>query len=370
MTDLPTLLHDRADRATLSPVDLDAVTRDGERRVRRRRVTTYAGALAVAGAVASTALLGGGATDRALDPASPVPASAASWYLDGRLHHDGTSTDLGIDVATYVRTRAGFVLVDTEDVVWSWTGGEPARVGVAADGPQRLAGDADGDLAAWIDTSGDSGRSEVRVLDQSAGEVTGFVGARDADPRETMVTAVDGDRVWWVEGGRSLTWAVDPTTGAPGTVPERLDDGTRVLAAAAGRIVYELDGEVRTSVGTREGPGYEVLDDQYRDVGALSTDAALWSADADEVGVVRTSDGSAVTLEVDADFSTGYEWLDEDSLVVLAGYGDPDEGGAMTARILVCEVLDGGCTDVSGDLGTFDELQARDFALPVGVEIE
>ena len=108
MTDLPTLLHARADRAQFAPIDLDAVVRTGERRVRRRRLATYGGALAVAGAVGATALLGGGSgTPRAVDPASPVPgaiAQHASWFLDGRLHHDGTATDLGLDVVTYVRT--------------------------------------------------------------------------------------------------------------------------------------------------------------------------------------------------------------------------------------------------------------------------
>lgn len=365
MTDLPTLLHDRADRAHLAPVDLDAVVRAGDRRVRRRRLATYGATLAVAGVVGGTALLGGGddGARRAVDPAAPTTgadAAGASWYLDGRLHHDGTSTDLGLDVVTYVRTASGFVLVDTDDVVWSWTGtGDPERVGVAADAQPRLAGDPDGDRAAWVGaTAPDRG---VVVLDQASGLTTELNGLGAG---EAAVTAVDGERVWWHEGARSLTWSV-----VDGGEPQRLPDGTTVLAAQGGRIVHQVDGQpVRTTTGT-PGPGDTVLDEEYRDVGALSPDGALWSADADEVGVVRTSDGSAVPLEVDAPFSTGYEWLDEDSLVVLTGEGDPDDGGSMTARILVCEVPDGGCTDVSGELGTFDDLEAGDLALPVGVEI-
>jgi hypothetical protein len=366
MTDLPTLLHERADRAQLAPIDLDAVVRTGDRRVRRRRLATYGGALAVAGAVGATALLGGGGgTPRAVDPASPVPgaiAQHASWFLDGRLHHDGTATDLGLDVVTYVRTSVGFVLVDAADAVWSWTGGEPVRVGSAADGDQRLVADADGTTAAWIEASDEAGPG-VRLLDQSTGEVSATFRFGTGASREATVTAVDGERVWWLEGGRSLTWA------DPEETPTRLPDGTRVLAVQDGRLVYlDGDGPVRTTSGT-PGPGDTVLDEGYRDVGALSPDGALWSADADQVGVVRTSDGERVALDVDAAFSTGYEWLDEDSLVVLAGDGEPDDGGSMTARILVCEVPAGTCTDVSGDLGTFDDLEAGDLALPVGVEL-
>jgi hypothetical protein len=362
MTDLPTLLHERADRAHLAPIDLDAVVRTGDRRVRRRRLATYGGALAVAGAVGGAALLGGGGgSPRAVDPASPVPSASAgdaSWFLDGRLHHDGTSTDLGLDVVTYVRTSVGFVLVDTDDVVWSWTGrGEPERVGTAAEASPRLAGDPQGTVAAWIQVRG-SERS-VTMVDQATGTTSELRGAGDGD---AAVTAVDGDRVWWRQDGQSLSWSR-----TQGEVP--VPPGTTVLAAAAGRIVYLRDDRVLTALGTAPGDDDVVLDDSYHDVGALSPDGALWSADADEVGVVRTSDGEPVPLDLDAAFSTGYEWLDEDTLVVLAGDGDPDDGGSMTARILVCEVPGGSCTDASGELGTFDDLEAGDFALPVGVAL-
>lgn len=368
MNDLPTLLHERAERASLAPLDLEAITRAGDRRLGRRRLATYAGGLAVAGAVTATALLGGDGPGRAVDAAAPLAPAipGPSWYLNGLLHHDGAVTDLGIDVATYVRTATGFVLVDTDDVVWSWTGGEPERVGVATPaGDQRLAGDVDGDLAAWVDTTG--GAPQVRVLDQASGRVTGFfrvgVGAPAGTDAVPVVTAVDGDRVWWVEGARSLSAAV----GADDRT--RLPDGTRVLAAEDGRLVYEQEGRVLTTADGTPAAGDTVLDDSYRDVGALSPDGASWSADADSVGVVRTADAAPVPLEVGAPFSTGFAWLDDDSLVVLAGEGDLDDGGTMTARVLVCEVPAGDCTDVSGDLGTFDELEAGDFALPVGVEI-
>lgn len=357
MNDLPTLLHQRADRAALQPVDLDAVTRAGERRVRSRRLTTYAAGLALAGALASTALPDGGdGTDRALDPAAQVPATGVSWFLDGRLHHDGTSTDLGIDVATYVRTGAGFVLVDTGGTVWSWTGGEPRRVGRAVAGPPRLAGDSDGSSAAWVE--GDGADRGLVVLDQTTGLTTEL---QRTGTGEAWVSAVEGDRVWWREGERSLTWSA-----ASGGTPTLLPDGTTVLAAEADRVVSEVDGQIRTSVGAGTST---VLDEEYRDVGALSADGAWWSGDADQVRVVRTADGATAPLVVDADFSTGVAWLGPSTLVVLTGRGDLDDGSAMSAGLAVCEVPAGPCETITEDLGTFAELEDGDFALPVGVEV-
>jgi hypothetical protein len=375
MTDLPTLLHERADRATLAPVDLTAVTREGSRRVRRRRLAVSATALAAVAGLGATAALGGGDAARVVDPAAPAPSSGASWYLDGRLHHDGTSTDLGLDVATYVRTRAGFVLVDTDDVVWSWTGGRPERVGVAADAPQRLAGDAEGDRVAWIDPTGQDGPS-VRVLDLGSGELAGAFRVGDASEAarggdagdeaggDTMVTAVEGDRVWWVEGRRSLTW-----TGPAGGVPTRLPDDTRVLAASGERIVYEADDQIRTTTTGTPAADDTVLDESYRDVGALSTDGRLWSADADTLVVRRTADGSPLDVALDTPFSTGYAWADADSLLVLAGAGTATEGVDLRAQVLVCEVPAMTCETMAEDLGTFAELEAGDFALPLGIEI-
>lgn len=372
MTDLPTLLHERADRATLAPVDLTAVTREGSRRVRRRRLAVSATALAAVAGLGATAVLGGGDdAARVVDPAFSAPSSGASWYLDGRLHHDGTSTDLGLDVATYVRTRAGFVLVDTDDVVWSWTGGRPERVGVAADAPQRLAADAEGDRVAWIDPTEQDGPS-VRVLDLGSGELAASfrVGEASEEARggdaggDTMVTAVEGDRVWWVEGRRSLTW-----TGPGGGAPTRLPDDTRVLAASGGRIVYEADDQIRTTTSGTPTADDTVLDESYRDVGALSPDGRLWSADADTLVVRRTTDGSPLDVALDTPFATGWAWADADSLLVLAGAGTATEGIDLRAQVLVCEVPEMTCETLAEDLGTFGELEVGDFALPLGIEI-
>lgn len=367
--DLQTLLHDRAAGADLGAVDLLAVTRDGSARVRRRRAATYAGGLALAavlGTLGATALGGGplGDDGRAVDPAgAPTAAAGAAptWYSEGRLHHDGTSTDLGLDVVTYARTAHGFVLVDARDVVWSWTGGEPVEVGRSAEAFQRVAGDLDGALAAWVDTSGAA--RVLRVLDQRERTV---VDRGEVGTGEAAVTAVDGDRVWWREGAASLTWS---GTG----VPEQLPDDTTVLAAAGGMIVHQDGTTISVSDGIVPSSDARVLDREYRDVGALSTDGRLWSADADELLVWRTDDGSYLDTRLERPFATGVEWLDTDTLVVLAGRateGSQASERAMRAEILVCDVLTTNpCRTVADDLGTFDDLDDGDFALPVGIEI-
>ncbi|MCL8024341.1 hypothetical protein [Nocardioides bruguierae] len=76
-SDLHTVLHERAGDAPLG-IDLDAVTREGGRRVRRRRVAGAVGGVAAAAAVAALTIgLAQGPTPRAVDPADGPSESAS-----------------------------------------------------------------------------------------------------------------------------------------------------------------------------------------------------------------------------------------------------------------------------------------------------
>ena len=53
-------------------------------------------------------------------------------------------------------------------------------------------------------------------------------------------------------------------------------------------------------------------------MGAFSPDARYYTADADELQVYDVSTGTRVGLDLDRGFATGFEWLDAETLVVLA----------------------------------------------------
>ncbi|TIC86639.1 hypothetical protein [Nocardioides sp. GY 10127] len=76
--DLRSLLHQRSEEMSPLGVDLVAVTREGGRRVRRRRVATAVGGVAAVAVAAVAVASLHGAAPRAVEPAGPVPSASTS----------------------------------------------------------------------------------------------------------------------------------------------------------------------------------------------------------------------------------------------------------------------------------------------------
>lgn len=103
----------------------------------------------------------------------------------------------------------------------------------------------------------------------------------------------------------------------------------------------------------------------YGSMGVFSPDARYYSSDADEPEVHDARTGRRIDFDLGGrTFATGYEWLDDETLAMLAAKG---ENGPV--ELLSCAVPEGSCTSVVDDLGTFEELLGH-FQLPVGEAIE
>lgn len=351
---LKQLMHERAESVHFTPPDLAAMTRAGDRVVRRRRVAAVGGVAATAVLFAAAAGLGRGPTvpDVAVEPATTAPVV---WTTGATLHRaDGSTTDLGHDVQALVRTARGYVFSDPGGAVWSWSGGAVDRVGLADPRYPHLVSDDESTLAGWVDVSGDA--PVVRVLDQATGDVT----AHATVGRDPSLVGIDAATAYWQDARGAV--AVDLATGDSRVVDPGAAKGRGIGDVENGLIAFT---NVRGESATVVGPSFEdgvALDGAWGTVGAFSPDGRWYSSEGGELALFDTRTGDRVTLPLSQRFATGYEWLDATTLAVLAA--DRPRMDA-TAQLLTCSVPDGACELVVADLGTFEELEGR-FALPVG----
>lgn len=354
---LKTLMDESSDLQFAAP-DLDAIVRDGDRTVRRRRIVTGAAGLAAAAVVATSAiaLTGGTGVDRTADPTGAPDGPVAEWAAGSVLHTQTGPVDVGHPVRAYVRTAAGYVVADDLGTVWSVVGGEVRQAGYVDARHPRLVGDDDTATAAWVDP-GTEGRHLV-AYDQTTRQAT--VLGPVADGAE--VDAVDGGRVYLTEDG---SVRVVPVGRGPEAVLDPPAAHASFLGWEDGVAVWwaDHDGQSEYLVGRTEMQPV-VIPNVRGDLAMLSPDATWVSLDADEPRVFDTSTGQQVQMDVDGrDFATGYAWLDDDTLLMVAGRSTDGP-----IELLVCAVPEGTCSDdpgSAGQLGTFADSPIG-FALPIG----
>ena len=352
---LKNLMHAQADSVDFAMPDLDAMTRTGDRRRRTRGVALVGGlaTLAVAAALVVPGMITG--NDRVGVPATaPPPGAEVTYAVGSALHVGGTRVDVGHEISAYVRTADGFAFVDPDGTVWSWLDGQATEVGTTdARGP-RLVADDEGDLVAWVDRQ----QPAVMVLDQASGEVEAFEKARPAD-----VYAIDGRTAYWRDDDGAV--AVDLDTGESRIVDEQARGPRDILAVEDGLVAFGGEGD-----GPRLGTGPDdgiVLPDVYGSVGAFSPDASWFTIDADDPLVYDARTGQQVSFDLDYGFAAGYEWLDDSTVVMIAGRRPSNDSQAV---ILTCTVPDGTCEPATGELGTFTELVRTGFTLPTGERVD
>jgi hypothetical protein len=359
---LKTLLHDRAIAAEFAAPDLDSIVTRGDRTVRRRRgATGIAAVLVTAGAVGVALTVGDGSGPKAVDPATdPVSVAAATWATGSTLHTLQGSSDVGHPIEVYVRTAAGFAFTDPDGVVRTLVDGVVTEVGRSDPDRPRLVADVDGSLVAWTDTSGS--KPTYLVTDLAGGPTVLLddslePGADLSEAGPVILDAVD-DRTVYLRDGRGAV-ALEVDTGETTVVDPSAKDWPEIVAAEDGLIAFSgNDGvEVRT-------PGREpvTLAGGFGDTAAFSPDGRWVTVDADQPRVYDARTGELQTFALEDEFATGFEWLDEDTLVLIAA-----ETPKSPMRLLTCEVPDGACSEASV-LGPPDEVE-HTVALPVGMPI-
>ena len=265
---------------------------------------------------------------------------------------------------SYVRTAAGLVLTDPDGTVYSLrtgaAGGEVDVIG--ATDPRRgyLVGDADGTRAGWVDTSGDL--PVFVVADLTDGSVqrleapTQGRGILKDEAEPATFFAIDQDTAYWLDDRGAV--AVDVVTGDVEVLDPDATTGFDLLGAEDG-VVARSAGDAGIRLGE------VLLPRVYGSIGSFSPDANWFSVDADDPQVYDVRTGQQVSFDLDAWFATGYEWLDDSTVTMIS-----QETRKTPVQLQTCRVPQGTCEVAAADLGSFDELLAEGFALPVGESME
>jgi hypothetical protein len=215
---LKSVLAQQAASVAFKPPDLEAIARDHNRNIRRRRVTTVLATVAAVAVVAGTAGVLLGQPSRQADVAEPLSTGGVSWAVGSTIYHGSDTIDVGHKVKAMVRTSVGFVTVDDANNVYSVTGRGVTRIGqtpaVPADGTDyvRLVSDPQGTLAGWI--GGDYSGAVLKVHDQATGQTRTFDTDGAKPPYGAVFFAIDDRTAYWRIATRGAVLAVDVDTGA------------------------------------------------------------------------------------------------------------------------------------------------------------
>jgi hypothetical protein len=380
---LRTAMQTRADELGRLDLDLDAIVRDGNRRLRRRRTMMAAGAGALALVAAGTAfgLHGRGTT------AEPSPADQAAKplvYAVGSVIHSGDGTiDVGRKVVSMVQTARGFVFSDPGQNVYEEQDGDVQQIGHLATVRSRLVTGDDGLVTTWWDghqihlwpfasAEGDANTISPAALSPNPAPPTS--GQPDQAP---YVEALSDGHLWVWDGRETKVVDVRPTPSTafwpdaglpdPGTVQDAAGD--RILVRVGnGLAVVKANLQPLDAAGLRSWePGTDLtgVTVQVPNVssGDLAPDGTHWfTQDADQFAVFDSTTGERQDVafkDLGFQFAAPYQWLNDDTIAALAlpkATNDP-----QSISLLTCHVSTNDCVVTAKDIG-----DSTQVAIPVG----
>jgi len=365
---LRTTLHARADELGAGELDLDAIVRGGERRLRRRRV-------AVAGTVASVLALVGVATalvgrDHSTHPRPTDQDVRSLTYAVGTVIHSGSSLiDVGVQVQAVVRVDGGFVFSGPDRTVYLEQGGDTQPLGRLADSSSPLFASDDGLVAAWWD--GESIQSWPGYHPSRSGPVptddkTNSFGVARTWPSGSPphVEAVSDGHLWFWDGQDTWTTEVRPLTTSAGWKDSGFTDGQMIRSAAGDKLLIRVGGGlavIRANLLPAPGdpgwadwePGTDVssVPASVPDVsdGVLSPDGEHWFATGTSRFVVFDSaSGDRQAPSHDGFLQvTPYAWLGDDTIAAVARTTTDDHD----VSLLTCQVSSKTCRVAASDVG-------------------
>lgn len=363
---LKDVMTERADRLESPTIDLEAITRNGNQRVRRNRLAAVA-ATATLGAVVA---LGASSlpklqqADPADDQVMRPPVASVSWSHGPVIHSGDHSVDVGREVYAYVKTDIGYVFSDPDGTVWSWVDGELEEVGTVVHSSKNIDHlKSDGTLAGWVE-SGAAGRPRFAILDQRTGAVIhddtateGMdIGSDGRDP--AYLIAFDDGVAYWRDSRGLVAFDVAAqrarVLGGP-------SDARQLYDVESGKFVRTNDEDsgptvVSTNIDANR-PTYPVTRDDLSPGGRYLRDFA--DGDGVRIRVVDTQTGRSSTLVWRG---TSYQsmiaqWIDADSFVVVV---DRVADGSVL-DLLTCDVRSQRCEVTDAAVGSENEVQ-----LPLG----
>jgi hypothetical protein len=353
---LRSTLEHRAERLDAWDVDLDAVVRHGDRRVRRRRATVaggLAGALVVAGSLAAFA----GHGHRTTPPPADENAKPLTYAVGSVIHTGDSTIDVGVPIRSMVVLDDGFVYTGPHQTVYFWQDSGAHAVGHVADASTRLFSSDDGVNALW---SGSQNR-----IDWWPG-----YGDRILTFRGPTVEAVSAGHLWWSDGRQTRIAEMPPLTTHATWPDDGLGHQPIVKDAAGDRILVDVGGGlavVRAHLLPRPGdpgwanfkPGTDLsgVTPQVTGVstGDLAPDGQHWfTGDGGRFAVYDSTTGQEQDPAHPGFDTVGpAQWLGDDTIAAV-GSRISDPSGPIS--LLTCRVSTNQCAVAVPDVGTSDEV--------------
>lgn len=364
---LKTLMDEVTAMQDFASPDLDAIVRDGDRVVRRQRAVIGGAAVATAAVAAGAVVLvsgGMGTGDTQVSDAA-IDSAGMSWATGSVIHTPTSSVEVGSPVRAYVRTDVGYVTVDQRGTVRSIVGDDVMEVGRMEPSSLYLTSDTEDSLAAWLQHEPGGDWSWV-VFDQERGRRLATFEEGRAPDIVGVVVALDGRRLFVHEGRDYMALDVDDGLEEVVDGPARDAQLLSVESGIQAWVEPGDDGGESEYVLGRVGAEQVRITSVEGFLASFSPDGRWISFDADEPRVFDAATGERVAIDLEGRvFGAGYEWLDDDSLAVIASR---DESGPI--ELLVCQVPAGSCDVAAPDLGSFDRAIDVGFALPSGEVID
>jgi hypothetical protein len=371
---LKDLLKTRAHDARAPHVDLNAVIAHGNRRIRRRRVTSGLAASVAIAAIALTAptvvdgVTGGGDDHNSTQEVAQSGAFSTrvpTYSFGSRIHYGDDVLNLSpYEVAAFVQTDDGFVVVTEQDQVVFSDGVSTEQIGTT-DLPygRLLAADDSGSYVAWVDTAA-SPVPQFVVYDTAAGEeavrtAEGNVAITDDTGEFDLPTvlAIDGPMSYWHNSEGVVAWDIATGTGSlikPGANSRWLSD------VAAGQLAHSTVNDQSIVVNANPTADNPSFDGSHA---VLSPDAHfVYTDDTDVARVFDVETGKDVTpTHRGYPFIAVTQWINGTTFAALGLSGAAE---TSPLDLLECSVSTRECSTAALGVGTVGHVQ-----FPIGETI-
>jgi hypothetical protein len=365
------LLNEEVQNLQSAPVAVEAVIKDGRRRLwRYRAVGGTAAFAAVAAAAVVAPLIGWPGNGGDAGPAITYVDRTVATYSRGSTIHYG---DQQIDVSPHqvlslVRTDDGFVFVNQDSEVYFADGATVEQIG-DGNGWLKLAADDTGSYVGWVDFGGERPEfvvydtsTRADVLRTSEGTVSGIPGYDG--PKAARLWDIDGDIAYVHDAEGATAWNLTDGTSEP--IASGVGTGW-LFGAADGQIAHVLgDGRHRYVVvsddPTAEQPrvrlGWAPLGAKLSPTGKHVVTIA-WGTG--QIAVTEMPSQRDVTPD-DSRYADGgglapLQWVGDD---VFYTAGTPR--GGESADLVRCTISTGECRVVVESIGPSHEIQGPDGA--------
>lgn len=335
----------RADASPGPDIDIQAVMRDGQRRMWRRRAvggTTVCAAVAAVALVAPAVMSGSG-DGTGIAGSGGFETRKVTYAAGSTIHYGNQEIEVPHEVRSFVQTDDGFVFADADDTVYFTNGQDTEAIGHAGVFTQLFSDDS-GSYVAWVEID-DGERPETVVYDTRAGaevlrtdEGNGPGPGYLQDYDTPRIEGLDAETVY-VRNSDGVVAIELSTGGASIVIPPESDD---MLSDVAKRQLARSDPAFGTVVNIdpdANAPRFPDL--TYGDLSPSAVHMVAGSTKTGRLRVVEVDSGRDVTPTLPSgDWTSMPFWVDDDSFIAYSG----KLGRDGVVRSTTCSIASDSCS--------------------------